>query len=72
MFNNYKGFHLVQSYHDLRHMRKYHPTNTFVRFAKIAVVALVTLLLWNMPTNKTTILHSVSNCAQYAPYYKST
>ena len=39
MFNNYKGFHLVQSYHDLRHMRKYHPTNTFVRFAKIAVVA---------------------------------
>ena len=51
MFNNYKGFHLVQSYHDLRHMRKYHPTNTFVRFAKIAVVALVTLLLWNMPTD---------------------
>ena len=50
MFNNYKGFHLVQSYHDLRHMRKYHPTNTFVRFIKIAVVALVTLLLWNMPT----------------------
>ncbi len=50
MFNNYKGFHLVQSYHDLRHMRKYHPTNSFVRFAKIAVVALVTLLLWNMPT----------------------
>ena len=50
MFNNYKGFHLVQSYHDLRHMRKYHPTNTFVRFAKMAVVALVTLLLWNMPT----------------------
>ena len=50
MFNNYKGFHLVQSYHDLRHMRKYHPTNTFVRFAKIAVVALGTLLLWNMPT----------------------
>ena len=50
MFNNYKGFHLVQSYHDLRHMRKYHPTNTFARFAKIAVVALVTLLLWNMPT----------------------
>ena len=28
MFNNYKGFHLVQSYHDLRHMRKYHPTNS--------------------------------------------
>ena len=50
MFNNYKGFHLVQSYHDLRHMRKYHPSNAFMRFMKIGIVALVTLLLWNMPT----------------------
>ena len=50
MFNNYKGFHLVQSYHDLRHMRNYHPSNAFMRFMKIGIVALVTLLLWNMPT----------------------
>lgn len=49
MFNNYKGFHLVQSYHDLRHMRKYHPSNAFVRFIKILIVAMVTLTLWNMP-----------------------
>ena len=49
MFNNYKGFHLVQSYHDVRFMRKYHPSNAFTRFVKIAIVALVTLLLWNMP-----------------------
>ena len=49
MFNNYKGFHLVQSYHDVRFMRKYHPSNAFTRVVKIAIVALVTLLLWNMP-----------------------
>ncbi len=49
MFNNYKGFHLVQSYHDLRHMRKYYPTNAYKRFLKIFIVAIVTLLLWNMP-----------------------
>lgn len=49
MFNNYKGFHLVQSYHDLRHMRKYHPSNAMMRLIKIAIVALVTLVLWNMP-----------------------
>ena len=50
MFNNYQGFHLVQSYHDLRHMRKYYPTNAYKRFLKILIVAIVTLFLWNMPT----------------------
>ncbi len=50
MFNNYNGFHLVQSYHDLRHMRKYHPSNAVTRCIKVVIVALVTLLLWNMPT----------------------
>ena len=51
MFNNYKGFHLVQSYHDVRFMRKYHPSNAFTRVIKIAIVAFVTLLLWNMPAD---------------------
>ena len=50
MFNNYKGFHLVQTYQEMRHMRKYHPSNTTVRLLKIALVAIVTLLLWNMPS----------------------
>ena len=27
MFNNYKGFHLVDTYHAMRHQRKYHPTD---------------------------------------------
>jgi len=30
-------------------MRKYHPSNAFVRFIKILIVAMVTLTLWNMP-----------------------
>ena len=51
MFNNYKGFHLVQSYHDVRFMRKYHPSNAFTRVAKIFLVAFVTLFLWNMPAD---------------------
>ena len=51
MFNNYKGFHLVQSYHDVRFMRKYHPSNAFTRVVKIAIVAFVTLFLWNMPAD---------------------
>ncbi len=49
MFNNYQGFHLVQSYHDLRAMRKYHPSNDFKRLLKVVFVAIVTLVLWNMP-----------------------
>ena len=50
MFNNYKGFHLVEAYHAMRHTRKYHPSNTVQRSLKIALVAFVTLLLWNMPS----------------------
>ena len=50
MFNNYKGFHLVDTYHAMRHQRKYHPTDGTKRVVKIALVALVTLFLWNMPT----------------------
>ena len=49
MFNNYKGFHLVDTYHAMRHQRKYHPTDGTKRVVKIALVALVTLFLWNMP-----------------------
>ena len=50
MFNNYKGFHLVETYHAMRHQRKYHPTDGTKRAIKIVLVALVTLFLWNIPT----------------------
>ena len=32
-------------------MRKYHPSNAFTRVVKIAIVAFVTLFLWNMPAD---------------------
>ena len=48
MFHIYEGFHLVETYHKMRHQRKYNPDTK--RAVKIALVALVTLLLWNMPT----------------------
>ena len=48
MFHIYEGFHLVETYHKMRHQRKYNPDTK--RAVKIAIVALVTLLLWNIPT----------------------
>ena len=48
MFHIYEGFHLVETYHKMRHQRKYNPDTK--RAVKIAIVAVVTLLLWNMPT----------------------
>ena len=51
MFHIYEGFHLVETYHKMRHQRKYHPEDSTKRAVKIAIVALVTLLLWNMPAD---------------------
>ena len=50
MFHIYEGFHLVDAYHKMRHQRKYHPEDSTKRILKIALVAIVTLLLWNMPS----------------------
>ena len=50
MFHIYEGFHLVDAYHKVRHQRKYHPEDSTKRVVKIALVAIVTLLLWNIPT----------------------
>ena len=50
MFHIYEGFHLVDAYHNMRHQRKYHPTDGTARAIKICLVVLVTLLLWNMPS----------------------
>ena len=48
MFHIYEGFHLVETYHKMRYQRKYNPDTK--RALKIALVAFVTLFLWNMPT----------------------
>ena len=50
MFHIYEGFHLVETYHKMRHQRKYHPEDSTKRAFKIALVVLVTLGLWNMPS----------------------
>ena len=50
MFHIYEGFHLVDAYHNMRHQRKYHPADGTKRAVKMLIVALVTLLLWNMPS----------------------
>ena len=40
MFHIYEGFHLVETYHKMRHQRKYNPDTK--RAVKIAIVAIVT------------------------------
>ena len=50
MFHIYEGFHLVDAYHKVRHQRKYHPADGTKRALKILLVTIVTLLLWNMPS----------------------
>ena len=55
MFHIYEGFHLVDAYHKMRHQRKYNPDTK--RAIKIALVAIVTLLLW-MPYHSVGIFQS--------------
>ena len=37
MFHIYEGFHLVDTYHKMRHQRKYHPEDGTKRVIKIAL-----------------------------------
>ena len=50
MFHIYEGFHLVETYHKMRHQRKYHPADGTKRALKILLVLFVTLFLWNIPS----------------------
>ena len=50
MISNYRNLHIVDAARQFRHEHKYHPSNTLKRFVKIATVVLVTLLLWNIPS----------------------
>ena len=49
MLSTYRDLHIVDAARRFRHEHKYHPSNTLKRFLKIFFVAIVTLLLWNMP-----------------------
>ncbi|MBQ6062399.1 MAG: SLC13/DASS family transporter [Prevotella sp.] len=50
MFNNYRGFHLVETLHHAHVNRIFHPNKVIKKWYEAAFVAIVTLLLWNMPT----------------------
>ena len=51
MFNNYIGFHLVDALHKAAHAEFFHPSKMTSNWIKLAIVAVVTLVLWNMPTD---------------------
>ena len=50
MFKLYSGYHLVEAYHRVRHDKRFHPDKIFVRGVEALLVALATLLVWNLPT----------------------
>ena len=51
MFNNYRGYHLVEALHEVSHARFFHPSRRMGSFLKLLIVAVVTLLLWNLPSS---------------------
>lgn len=51
MFHIYKGYELVEAYHQMRMGRRFHPTGAFKKTTQAIFVLIVTLLLWNLPTS---------------------
>ena len=51
MFHIYKGYELVEAYHNMRMGRRFHPSGAFKKTAEAVFVLIVTLLLWNLPTS---------------------
>jgi sodium-dependent dicarboxylate transporter 2/3/5 len=50
MFKIFPGFHLVEAYHTKKHDKKPNPNRALKKTVQAIFVALVTLLLWNLPT----------------------
>ena len=51
MFKSFNGFHLVDAYHKMHHAKKTHPDRVLKKTVEAIVVLLVTLLLWNLPSD---------------------
>ncbi len=51
MFKNFTGFDLVEAYHKVSHAEKYHPGKVFTKTTQAILVLLVTLILWNLPSD---------------------
>ena len=50
MFKSFYGFHLVEAYHAKRREQRFHPNRVIKKTTQALIVLLVTLLLWNMPS----------------------
>ena len=51
MFKSFNGFHLIDAYHKMHHEKKNHPKRVFKKTVEASVVVLITLLLWNLPSD---------------------
>ncbi|MBR2880744.1 MAG: hypothetical protein IKB96_00060, partial [Prevotella sp.] len=51
MFKIFPGCHLLEAYHKNRHAQKYHPSAWTKKLLKLAFVLIVTLTLWNLPSD---------------------
>lgn len=51
MFKIFPGFHLLENLHKVSHAQKYQPSAVAKRLFKLAFVLLVTLTLWNIPSD---------------------
>ena len=51
MFKSFNGFHLVDAYHKMHHEKKYQPGRVFKKTVEAIVILLITLLLWNLPSD---------------------
>ena len=51
MFKNFTGYNLIESYHRMRHVKKYHPSRVTKKLIEAVVVLIVTLVLWNLPSS---------------------
>ena len=49
MFHIYKGYELVEAYHNMRMGRRFHPSGGFKKTAEAVFVLIITLILWNAP-----------------------
>ena len=51
MFNNYRGFHLVEAHHNSRLAQSFHPNTVIKKSVQAVIVVILTLILWNIPAD---------------------
>ena len=51
MFKSFKGYHLIEAYHRMHHVKKYQPQRVTKKLVEAIVVIILTLILWNLPSS---------------------